>query len=32
MAGAWGLTSKLPDFGEFNADGSQRMLHGEFGG
>ena len=32
MAGAWGLSSKLPDFGEFNADGSQRMTYGEFGG
>jgi porin len=32
MAGAWGLTSKLPLFGELNPDGSQRMTYGEFGG
>jgi porin len=31
MAGAWGLTSKLPDFGQFNPDGSQKMTWGEEG-
>jgi porin len=31
MAGGWGLTSKLPDFGQYNADGSQRMVYGEEG-
>ena len=32
MIGGWGLTSKLPAFGQFNPDGSQRMTYGEFGG
>jgi porin len=32
MLGGWGLTSKLPLFGQFNPDGSQRMTYGEFGG
>jgi porin len=32
MVGAWGLSSLLPDFGEFNPDGSQRMSYGQFGG
>jgi porin len=31
MAGAWGLTSKLPNFGQFNPDGSQRMIYGQEG-
>lgn len=31
MAGAWELTSRLPDFGQFNPDGSQRMIYGEQG-
>lgn len=31
MAGAWGLTSKLPYFGQFNPDGSQRMIYGQQG-
>jgi porin len=31
MAGAWELTSRLPDFGQFNADGSQRMIYGQQG-
>ena len=32
MIGGWGLTSKLPAFGQFNPDGTQRMTYGEFGG
>jgi len=32
MLGTWGLTSKLPDFGHYNADGSQHMVYGEVGG
>ena len=31
MAGAWGMTSKLPDFGQLNPGGSQRMIYGELG-
>ena len=31
MAGGWALTSKLPYDGQFNADGSQRMIYGEAG-
>ena len=31
MAGAWGLTSKLPYLGQFNSDGSQRMIYGQEG-
>jgi porin len=31
MAGAWGLTSKLPALGEFNPDGSQREVYGQAG-
>ena len=32
MLGGWALTSKLPDFAQFNPDGSQRMTYGEAGG
>jgi porin len=31
MAGAWELTSQLPYLGQFNPDGSQRMIWGEQG-
>lgn len=31
MAGGWAMTSKLPDFGQLNPDGSQRMTYGEAG-
>jgi len=31
MAGAWELTSQLPYLGQFNPDGSQRMVWGEQG-
>ena len=31
MAGAWDLTAKLPEYGEYNADGSQRMIWNQAG-
>jgi porin len=31
MAGAWGITAKLPYFGQLNPDGTQRMTYGEGG-
>lgn len=31
MVGAWDLTSLLPEFGQYNADGSQKMIWNEAG-